>query len=200
MIGKLKGILDGIFIDYIILDVGGVGYMIYCTTKLLSNVVLGQTYSLYIDTHVREDHIHLFGFLTLEEKETYVLLQTVNGVGSRMSMQILSTLDPSELHNAIVSADKDSLRKVSGVGLKLAERLIIELKDKMKIKHSFLSIQNTSSSSTNTNLEIYNDAISALCNLGIQRSDAQNNVNSILKSNPDINLSDLITKALQMRG
>ena len=68
MIGKLKGIVDSIFNDYIILDVSGVGYMIYCNAKLLSNILIGETYSLFIDTHVREDHIHLFGFLNLEEK------------------------------------------------------------------------------------------------------------------------------------
>lgn len=196
MIGKLKGIVDSIFSDYIILDVGGVGYMIYCNSKLLSNIMIGETYSLFIDTHVREDHIHLFGFLNLEEKETYILLQTVNGVGSRMAMQILSTLPLSELHNAITSLNKDILRTVSGVGLKLAERLIIELKDKIKNKYPHIVNQ---SEITNHDIEKYNDAISALCNLGIQKNDAQNNIALILKKDPNISLSDLITKALQMR-
>jgi Holliday junction DNA helicase RuvA len=196
MIGKLKGVIDSIFSDYVIMDVGGVGYMVYCTIKLLSNIKVGEDCCLYIDTHVREDHIHLFGFGTLEEKETYILLQTVNGVGSKMAMQILSVFNPSDLHNAIGSSNKDLLRTVSGVGLKLAERLIIELKDKMKSKYPYIA---TKIEVSNNDIEKYNDAVSALCNLGIQRNDAQNNVNFILQQDPEINLSDLITKALQNR-
>jgi Holliday junction DNA helicase RuvA len=196
MIGKLRGVIDSISTDHIILDVNGVGYMVYCSIKILSNINIGDTQSFYIDTHVREDHIHLFGFLTLEEKDTYLLLQTVSGVGSKMAIQILSTLTPSDLHEAISCANKDLLRTVSGVGLKLAERLIIELKDKMKTKYP--SIPNKSEISK-SDLEKYSDAVSALCNLGIQKNDAHNNVSLILKKDPEITLSDLITKALQMR-
>ena len=196
MIGKLKGVIDGIFNDYVILDVSGVGYMVYCTTKLLNGLKVGEIYSLYIDTHVREDHIHLFGFLNPEEKEAYILLKTVSGVGSKMAMQILSTLTPNDLQNAIVSSNKDLLRTAPGVGLKLAERLITELKDKIKIKYPYIEIK---SEILDDNMEKYNDAVSALCSLGVQKSEAHNSVLSILKINPATNISDLITKALQMR-
>ena len=196
MIGKLKGIIDCIFSDHMILDVSGVGYMVYCTTKLLDNVKIGDDCSLYIDTHVREDHIHLFGFSKPEEKEAYITLQTVSGVGSRMAMQILSVLSISDLQNAIMSSNKDLLRTVPGVGLKMAERLLIELKDKIKIINTHIESQ---SNVNGENIEKYNDAISALCSLGMQKNEAHTNILAILKNEPDINISDLITKALQMR-
>src|ERR1700677_1963948 len=123
MIGKLKGVIDSSCEEYVIIDVSGVGYQVFCSIKTLSELKVGTNTSLLIETHVREDHIHLFGFLHEEEKNAFNILQSVNGIGTRLALTILSCLSPSELQAAIDLKDKEAFRKVSGVGPKLAERI-----------------------------------------------------------------------------
>ena len=198
MIGKLKGVIDSIFEDHVIVDVSGVGYLVYLTSRTLSSMQLGSNIGLYINMHVREDHIHLYGFETPQEKETYLMLQTVGGVGTRMAMQILSRFTPAELSRAIYKRDKDLLRTISGVGLKLAERLLIELQDKLKLEDvEFVS--KGSPYIEDNQKALFKDASEALCNLGIQKNDADNRVASILSANPHIDLSDLITASLRYK-
>ena len=198
MIGKLKGSVDSICEDHILLDVNGVGYLVYLTIRTLSSLKLGSTLVLYINMHVREDHINLYGFETLKEKETYLILQTVGGVGTRMAMQILSRFSPTELARAIYNRDKDLLRTISGVGLKLAERLLIELKDKLTLEDiEFLS--QGASQVDDHQKALFKDASEALCNLGIQKNDADKRVASILSVHTHIELSDLITEALRSK-
>ena len=103
MIKKLKGIIDSVDTHSIILDVGGVGYGAFCSSNTLRNLPQkGEAATLFIETHVREDHIHLYGFSSLEEKQAFVLLQKVNGVGSKMALAILSALTPASLTTAIL--------------------------------------------------------------------------------------------------
>ena len=131
MIGKLKGMIDSYGEDYIILDVGGVGYLVHCSARTLQALpAAGQAVTLAIETHVREDQIRLFGFLTDVEREWFRLLQTVQGVGAKVALSVLGTLKPADLASAIAMGDKAMIRRAPGVGPKVAERIVTELKDK----------------------------------------------------------------------
>jgi Holliday junction DNA helicase RuvA len=131
MIGKLKGIIDSYGVDYIILDASGVGYLVHCSARTLQALPApGEAATLSIETHVREDQIRLFGFLTDAEREWFRLLQTVQGVGAKVALTLLGTLKPTDLASAIAMGDKAAIRRAPGVGPKVAERIITELKDK----------------------------------------------------------------------
>src|SRR3954463_7400836 len=131
MIGKLKGIIDSYGEDYVILDVGGVGYLVHCSVRTLQELPgTGQPATLSIETHVREDQIRLFGFLTDVEREWFRLLQTVQGVGAKVALSVLCTLKPGDLASAIALRDKAMVARTRGVGPKVAERIVTELKDK----------------------------------------------------------------------
>jgi holliday junction DNA helicase RuvA len=131
MIGKLKGVIDSYGEDSIILDVNGVGYLVHCSSRTLQELPrAGAAATLAIETHVREDQIRLFGFLTDVEREWFRLLQTVQGVGTKVALAVLGTLKPAELASAIAMRDKAAVARTPGVGPKVAERIITELKDK----------------------------------------------------------------------
>ena len=130
MIGKLTGVVDFVGSDHAILDVGGVGYQVYCPNSTLSRLALRATLSLAIETKVSEDAIRLYGFLSADEREWFRLLQTVQGVGARVALSILSALKLSELERAVVLGDKAVVGRAQGVGPKLATRIVTELKDK----------------------------------------------------------------------
>ena len=131
MIGKLKGIIDAYGDDFVILDVQGVGYVVHCSSRTLQNLPpVGEAASLSIETHVREDMIRLFGFRSDAEREWFKLLQSVQGVGAKVALGILSVLDPGTLATAIATGDKASVARGPGVGPKLAQRIVSELKDK----------------------------------------------------------------------
>src|SRR5688572_4636847 len=128
MIGKLTGRVDDVAEDHAILDVGGVGYLIFASAKTLGQLVSGQAASLRIETHVREDHFHLYGFTSEAERAWFKTLNTVQGVGVKMALAILSVFTPDQLLTAIGAQDKKAFTTVSGVGPKLAERIVTELK------------------------------------------------------------------------
>jgi holliday junction DNA helicase RuvA len=131
MIGKLKGIVDSYGEDFVILDVGGVGYHVQCSARTLQELpASGQPAVLSIETYVREDQIRLFGFTSDVEREWFRLLQTVQGVGARVALSVLGTLKPAELASAIAMRDKAMVARTPGVGPKVAERIVTELKDK----------------------------------------------------------------------
>jgi len=131
MIGKLKGVIDSYGEDCIIVDVGGVGYVVHCSTRTLQALpAAGEAVTLAIETHVREDQIRLFGFLSDAEREWFRLLQTVQGVGTRVALSVLSTLKPGDLASAVATRDKGMIARAPGVGPKVAERIVTELKDK----------------------------------------------------------------------
>jgi len=131
MIGKLKGIIDSYGEDYVILDVGGVGYQVHCSARTLQALpAAGDAATLSIETHVREDQIKLFGFMSDTEREWFRLLQTVQGVGAKVALSVLGTLRPTELGTAIAMRDKATVARTPGVGAKVAERIVTELKDK----------------------------------------------------------------------
>src|ERR1043166_1257360 len=129
MIGKLKGIIDSYGEDFIIVDVNGVGYVVHCSARTLQALPpTGDPVSLAIETHVREDAIRLFGFQSDIEREWFRLLQTVQGVGAKVALSILSTLRPADLASAIAMRDKAMVARSPGVGPKVAERIVTELK------------------------------------------------------------------------
>jgi len=131
MIGKLKGLIESYGQDSVILDVGGVGYEVHCSARTLQELPgIGQPATLSIETHVREDQIRLFGFVTEIEREWFRLLQTVQGVGAKVALSVLGTLKTSELSSAIAMRDKAMVARAPGVGPKVAERIVTELKDK----------------------------------------------------------------------
>ena len=131
MIGKLKGVIDSYGEDFIVLDVNGVGYLVHCSTRTLQELPgVAQPATLSIETHVREDQIKLFGFVADVEREWFRLLQTVQGVGAKVALSVLSTLKPAELASAIAMRDKAMVARTPGVGPKVAERIVTELKDK----------------------------------------------------------------------
>jgi Holliday junction DNA helicase RuvA len=131
MIGKLKGVIDSYGEDSVIVDVNGVGYEVHCSARTLQELPgTGQPTTLSIETHVREDQIRLFGFASDLEREWFRLLQTVQGVGAKVALSVLGTLKPSDLASAIAMRDKAMVARTPGVGPKVAERIVTELKDK----------------------------------------------------------------------
>ena len=131
MIAKLKGIIDSYGEDFVIVDVNGVGYLVHCSARTLQALPgQGEAVTLAIETYVREDQIRLFGFQSDVEREWFRLLQTVQGVGARVALAVLGTLKPSDLANAVALRDKAMVARTPGVGPKVAERIVTELKDK----------------------------------------------------------------------
>ena len=202
MIGSLSGLVDGIFDGYIILDVGGVGYRVFCSSKTASKLSgIGQAAKLLIETQVREDHIHLFGFADSMEKQAFELITTVQGVGAKVALASLSALSASDLQMAIMTGDAKAITRANGVGPKLASRIVAELKGKtgtLGTNETMVVLQNTGGNSA-TNGAI-DEAISALVNLGYGKSEAGMTVASIMRQNPEIKTTELIRLSLKEIG
>lgn len=203
MIAKLSGILDSVGQDSLILDVNGVGYQVFASGRTLSRVQKGEPVSLLIDTQVREDHIHLFGFFDKAEQEWFRLLTSVQGVGARVGMAILSSCPVDRLGFAIASGDAAFVRQADGVGPKLATRIVTELKDKAG-KIDLAPIPKVDGKVTKiidqappANVE--SDAVSALVNLGYGRADAYSAVLQV-RDRANDNLSDILKLALKELG
>src|SRR2546421_1756220 len=132
MIAKLAGLLDQVTSDGAVVDVGGVGYLVFCSTRTTTQLPPpGGPARLLIETHVREDHIHLYGFIDAVERDWFRLLTTVQGVGARLALALLSAVSPDQLALAILSQDKATLARADGVGPRLAARIAHELRDKI---------------------------------------------------------------------
>ena len=176
MIGKLKGVVDRVDEDAIILDVNGVGYVVSCSSRTLQNLPrVGEAATLAIETQVREDSIRLFGFLLDAERDWFRLLQSVQGVGAKVALAILSILSPADLALAIAAQDKAMVARASGVGPKLAARIVAELKDRAPAPGEITFEKPTGEGAAAVS-EAARDAISALCNLGYGRPQAVNAV------------------------
>lgn len=173
MIAKLTGILDHIGPDGAVIDVGGVGYLCFCSNRTLGRLPpSGGAARLLIETHVREDHIHLYGFFDAAERDWFRLLTTVQGVGARLALAVLSVAAPDELTLAIVSQDRTTLARADGVGPKLAARIVNELKD--KVGGLALAVTNSGAAAPSAGVDPgpTGDAVSALVNLGYRRAEA----------------------------
>jgi len=202
VIAKLSGLLDSVAEAACIVDVGGVGYLVYCSGRTLRGLPRpGEAVRLHIETHVREDHIHLYGFLAEAERGWFNLLQTVQGVGARVALGILSTLSPDELFRAIAAADKTTLHRCDGVGPKLAARLITELKDKVggiALGPAAAAGDAAAAGAEGAANGAVADALSALVNLGYRRADAFGAVTTAARTlGSDANVQALIRAGLK---
>ena len=197
MIAKLRGVVEDIGEDEVIIDVNGVGYLVFCSSRTLSKLTESKTVvSLFIVTHVREDHIHLYGFDDKLEKEWFNLLTTVQGVGAKVGLAILGVLSPKEIASTLMLQDKVALSQAQGVGSRLAERIISELKDKF----SSISLNPDTDVSENiilNDVEI-TDAVSALVNLGYRQNDAFVAVSkAVHQFDPKVGVEELVRAALK---
>jgi Holliday junction DNA helicase RuvA len=174
MIGKLKGIVDSTDEDHAVIDVHGVGYTVFCSSRTLGNLALGEAATLFIETHVREDHIHLYGFLSAGEREWFRLLTSVQRVGAKMALSILGALTTEQISHAILAKDTTAFSRISGIGPKLAERIVAELKDKVVDSGSRIADRkkSTTSHEPRTANHALEDTVSALLHLGYGRSEA----------------------------
>jgi len=173
MIAKLSGLVDQTGEGSLVIDVGGVGYLVFCSARTLAQLPpQGGLASLLIETQVSQDHIHLYGFADGAERSWFRLLNTVQGVGAKVALAILSVLDPGQLVVAIAAHDKAALARAQGVGPKLAGRIVSELKDKaggVVLGPAALA----GAAALGAALEgAAADAVSALVNLGYRRADA----------------------------
>ena len=214
MIAKLRGIIDTIGEDFCVVDVNGVGYLVFASAKTLGRLVCGQEMVLRIETVVREDSISLFGFYDAWEKEWFSTLTKVQGVGAKVCLSILSALSPAQLAQAIAAQDKTSFTRANGVGPKLAARIVTELKDKIvTIPMSAETNELAKGMGMDANEEtvayedqlvarvddpnLMEDAISALVNLGYQRLEAYRVVNKVMADEQAQDVSSVIRLALK---
>ncbi|MBV8779140.1 MAG: Holliday junction branch migration protein RuvA [Alphaproteobacteria bacterium] len=174
MIAKLTGTVDSVGPDGAVIDVGGVGYLVFASTRTIGQLPpTGGAARLLVETHVREDHIHLYGFADAAERDWFRLLTTVQGVGAKVALAILSAVAPEELTLAIVAQDKATMARADGVGPKLAARIVNELKD--KVGGMALAATNAAArapAAAAAEPGATGDAVSALVNLGYRRAEA----------------------------
>lgn len=199
MIAKLRGILDSVGDGFLILDVNGVGYRVFCSAKTQMKMPAnGQSAALLIETQVREDHIHLFGFADAAEKSWFSLLTTVQGVGAKVALAILSVLSSEELSMAIASGDSKAVTRAPGVGPKLAVRIVTELKGKIGAAVSAAGTDSPAGEIAQAQGSAVNDAVSALVNLGYARMDASMAIaKSFKKRGESAKVDELIRDALK---
>ncbi len=186
MIAALKGLVDHVGEDWAVVDVHGVGYLVYCSSRTLAALPRpGEATSLRIETHVREDHIHLYGFATEAERAWFRLLTTVQGVGARVALAILSALGPTDLARAIAAGDTAAIGRANGVGPKLAARVAGELRDKAGAlelgeaaraaaagKKKGKAVPGAAPDAEDASRQLVADAVSALVNLGYGRTES----------------------------
>lgn len=184
MIGKLKGLVDSYGEDFVVIDVNGVGYVVHCSARTLQRLPsIGEAADLAIETHVREDMIRLYGFRSDPEREWFRLLQTVQGVGTKVALGLLSVLEPGALATAIATGDKGAVARAPGVGPRLAARLVAELRDKAPafspVDPALVAL--TGAVEERTAPQPVADAISALVNLGYPQIQASAAIAAAMK-------------------
>lgn len=203
MIGKLTGKVDSTHEDHAILDVNGVGYLVFASAKTLGVMPPpGGMMSVLVETHVREDHIHLYGFASEAERQWFRTLTTVQGVGVKVALAILGSMAPEQILTAIAAQDKRAFAAVSGIGPKLAERIVTELKSQAtKMSGAGFAISaphaGTSKGKAAPKSSAVEDALSALVHLGYSRSDAFSVVMRIQQAEPEASLDTLIRASLK---
>lgn len=187
----IKGTLVQKSDNYIVVDANGVGYMIYTSLNSMQNTgEIGKKITIYTYLHVREDVMDLFGFTTIEEKNMFMQLISVSGVGPKAALSILSVTTPAKFAVAVITNDVKTITKASGVGPKMAQRVILELKDKMKTDELEIDLEDESDDILSDNRS---EAISALVVLGYSSNDAQKAVNGI---DGTLSVEEIIKKAL----
>ncbi|KAF0096478.1 MAG: holliday junction DNA helicase RuvA [Hyphomonadaceae bacterium] len=211
MIGSLKGIVQGIYDDRALIEVQGVGYLVYLGNATLSRLRKNEAVFLYVETYVREDALKLFGFLSDTERAWFVQLQNVSGVGAKVALAILDIMTPNQIMQAAELGDKASVSRASGVGPKLAQRIVLELKGRAPPSTLYSAVEHGAFTPPSSDFEtpedrrealgdmaLRNGAISALQNLGFNTADAMNAVaHAYGKFDDDPELADLVKQALK---
>ena len=203
MIARLKGIVDLVGEGWVVLDVNGVGYMAFCSSRTLSELVIGEVVRLEIETHVREDHIHLYGFIDETERDWFRILTSVQGVGAKVGLAILGVISGDELLQTIAASDKAGITRAPGVGPKLATRILSELKDKvgnlaMGVVDPIGAYPRNIRSDIGNAPSNLSDAASALVNLGYGPAEALGAVSRISASMDEVpNVQELIRAGLR---
>jgi holliday junction DNA helicase RuvA len=211
MIGRLTGRIDYRATDHILIDVRGVGYLVFCSERTMAGLPgVGEAVSLYTDLVVREDLLQLFGFPTLVEKEWHRLLTSVQGIGAKVSLAILGTLGPDGVSRAIALGDWATIKAAKGVGPKTAQRIVLDLKDKAP---AVMAMGGTLAEATGdvvepiepavvtavpSNATAQADALSALGNLGYGMGEAAAAVAEAAGAAPEMDASELIRAALKL--
>ncbi|MBF8246601.1 MAG: Holliday junction branch migration protein RuvA [Rickettsia sp.] len=191
MIGKIYGKLEEINQDHLLVKTNaGIAYIIYCSEDILIKSSLGEDIELFIQTHIAEDKMDLYGFIDKDNKLIFNLLNSVKGIGKKTALNILAKASKYEIQNSLLEQNSNFFKQMSGIGKSTSERIVTELKNKIPIFHSITEI-------ANINNDIMNDAISALVKLGIKKEKAFSKVQKILKEHENINLNELIKLSLK---
>ena len=192
MISFLKGNKVEIDVSKVVIDVNGVGYKVNISLRTFSKIKDLKNLHIHTHLHVKEDAHTLYGFYNKRERNTFLSLISISGVGPSTAIVILSSLSADELKLAILESDVNKIKSVKGIGLKTAERIILELKDKINIDEvEDIKLSN------NIGNTIRDEALSALSSLGISKNVVEHHIDSILEANKDINLEDLIKEILK---
>lgn len=197
MIALLRGTLAYKSIDHVIIDVSGVGYRLFIPLSTFYSLPETGEISLYTHTHVREDALLLYGFLTLEEKELFVTLIGISGIGPKLAVNILSHSPVAELKNAIATSDVKRLSGLPGIGKKTAERLVLELKDKIEPVATAATGNQPSPDGSPSAKDLINDVISALVNLGYKENQARKVLEN-MELAPDVPMEEALKGALKV--
>ena len=197
MIALVRGTLAYKSTDHVIIDVGGVGYRLFIPLSTFYSLPETGEASLYTHTHVREDALLLYGFLTLEEKALFCILIGISGIGPKLAINILSHIPVADLKNAIAAGDVKRLSGLPGIGKKTAERLVLELKDKVGPVNANRTEAGVSSLAGKSSGDLINDVISALVNLGYKESQARKVLEN-MELAPNLPMEDVLKGALKV--
>ncbi|MGH7828315.1 MAG: Holliday junction branch migration protein RuvA [Candidatus Binatia bacterium] len=196
MIAQISGILAHKVPGEVIVDVGGVGYQVFIPLNVFYRLPeVGGSVSLYIHTHLREDALQLFGFHEAEEKQVFLLLNSVAGIGPKLAVNILSGIPADELGRAIKESDQLRLLSIPGVGRKLAERMIVELRDKFAV----VQLEDSPPIASHNGNQLMQDAVSALVNLGYRKAEVEKNVRDAIQAGKQ-SLEEVIKASLRRTG
>ena len=198
MIGRLLGKIKEIGIDYIIIDVNGVGYIVFCSSKLIGKYNINDEVELITQTIVKENDISIFGFATNTDKEFFNHLLTIQGVGAKLAQTIIGSLDVNEIIQSVQTNDNAKFTKISGVGAKLAARLVSELKNKRFIsKLQNIKLKTSINKEDPLNSQKILDATSALINLGYSNTQINQVIQDILVTNKTASLEEIIKLSIK---
>ncbi len=192
MIEYIKGEITEVTPTYAVVENNGIGYFVNISLYTYTELQNSRSSMLYIYESIREDAHVLYGFIDKHERELFLLLISVSGVGPNSARMIQSSLSPSELENSIATSNVNSLKSVKGIGAKTAQRIIVDLKDKIKAPSDSLSIQ------IPANNEIFDEALAALVMLGFSQQASQKVLKMLLSTSQSLNVEDVIKKALKM--
>ncbi|WP_459547032.1 Holliday junction branch migration protein RuvA [Nocardia sp. X0981] len=198
MIASIRGEVLELALDHVVLETAGVGYQLHATPATLAGLTRGEQALLYTALIVREDSMTLYGFADTEARDLFGLLQTVSGVGPRLAMAVLAVLEPEALRKALAAGDIAALTRVPGIGKRGAERMVVELRDKVNLVPVPPDTTRTTSAVVRT--PVREQVVEALTGLGFPLKHAESAVDAVLAEHPDAGNSTALRTALGMLG